>query len=1572
MQEKMKILLEQIELDSEFLPYFDNGDLKKIVISKNKDIASFYIHLEHPLPVSVYLDFNDLLTSHFKMEAIINIESDFDEPLFIEYYNYFIDNEFEVSNTYSSIFKESLTVIDKEITLEFSNKAEKTKFSSIEKKLLDRLNSVGFDISINTVINKEKSKAVLDEIEEEKNKSKEIIEELEKSKSAVIYGMDFYSEYIPLNTITEDTAKIDFEAEIITVELNESQNKKTNIVTIGVSDSTAKKICKIFIRDKSRAIKLVNSIVKGNWYKFKAKWYKAKEKDEKYSRGPALVIVSIVETNKPERITKFEEEQKKVVKGRKFDGDSVSLDSVTYEIENIIVEAKLFGLEIKESFKKKIITLKLTDEKDSIYGKIIEYDEEEFTSMNSKMKIGKWYKIRGSVRNDEYLKELVLSVNDMYLIDKKEITIKDEEDEKRVELHTHTKMSQMDGLADEFELVAQAISWGHKGIAITDHNGCQAFPHVFSAVTKHNSKISKEEDKFKVLYGTELSMVEDTVEIIIRPNDSKIKDNIYVVFDVETTGLNAGLKDSIIEIGAVKIKDGEVIDRFNELINPGIKLSKKIVEITAITDEMLKSKPSEEEVIKEFKDWIEDFPLVAHNAKFDSSMLEAAYHKYNLGEFSNPLIDTLELSRTLERDYSKHSLSALVKRYNIPFDEEHHHRADYDAEATAYIFNKMITKLLNIGIHTLSDMNTICKHDETHIFGRTHHINILVLNKTGLKNMFKLISFANTDYIHKNPRIPRRLIEKYREGLLVGASCYESEIFESVCMDYDKKLEKKIKFYDYIEVQPIEVYEHLLWTDEINSIEQLEFAIKRIIDSSKKMKKIVVATGDVHHIKREDRLYREIIVNQKVPGGGRHPLAKVLDNFRKIPSQHFRTTREMLDDFNFLGDKLAKEIVIDNPNKILDMADIVEVIMQTGGTPFSPKMENSAKITTDLVYSKAHELYGENVPELINTRIEQELKGIIKGGFDVIYLIAEKLVKKSNDDGYFVGSRGSVGSSIVAFLMGISEVNPLPAHYLCPNCKKVILELKGKDLNIDYPSGYDLPDKICECGTKLLKDGQDIPFSTFLGVNADKVPDIDLNFSSEYQSIAHEYTKELFGSSNVFRAGTVGTVADKTAYGFVKGFYEDRGINKRSAEIERLASMCIGVKRTTGQHPGGIVVIPEYMDIFDFCPYQFPADDNQAKWKTTHFEYHSLEDNLLKLDILGHDDPTMLKVLPDLSGIKIEEIPMDDKKVFSLFTSPEALGVTEEQILCPTGTLGLPEIGTNFVIGMLKEARPMTFSELVKISGLSHGTGVWAGNARELLQKGISFKDIIGCREELTTNLVKYGLEASTAFKITEFIRKSYAPQSSKLANPKWLPLKEELNKISNNLPYWFVDSIETIEYMFPKAHATAYCMMGVRVAWYKIYKPVIYYAAYFSIRCFAFDIDVMIKGYNSIRNKIVELNKKGFDKTNKEEDILNTLQLALEMTARGFKFGKIDLYKSHSKNFIIDDDNKTLIPPFRTIDGLGDTVSNNIVEEREKRSFISIEDLQKRAKVSSTLIDKMRVMHMLDGLDESSQLSLF
>ena len=1437
MDEKLKLLLTNINLDEKYYDFFNNGKLVKISINKRLKKSCFLIQLNETLPINIYDILKNGVNTYFKNEftEIIEIKIEYKKinyEYLNDYFKYIINN---IKSFSAKMFLENYIYYDDKIKIEVLSEIEEKKLNEYIEEIKKEFKYMGYNDDIFIIINKEKN-------EEIKN---EIIKETEEIK-------------------------------------------KENV-------------------------------------------------EEKVIKS----ILGVEFDNKP----------------------NYEIKDIIGEDNNVIIECFIFGTDIFESSKSnfKILTLKISDYTDSIYCKVFSKDAVEFASLCSKLKPGKWIKIRGYTKNDQYSHDLVLNARDIIEIPSKEEGITDDCEEKRVELHAHTMMSQMDGVVSAENLIKRAYKYGMKAVAITDKNVLQAYPEALKTVKAINKN---NERKIKVLYGVELNVVDDEVDIVFGNSEEPILGTTYVVFDTETTGFNATSGDSLIEIGAVKIKDGKIIDRFDELINPGREIPERITKFTHITNDMVKDKRNEEEVTKSFKEWIADLPVVAHNAKFDRGFIKAVYERYSMGEFKNVIIDTMQLSRIINPEEKRHSLSAITKRFDIVFDEESHHRADYDAEATALVLDKMLKKLSARGVKKINDLKDLMSKEDISKFGNLYHTTIIAKNEEGIRNLFKLVSYANTKYLYKTPRILKSEIIKLRSGLLIGSACSNGEVFTRARSVGDDELRNIMNFYDYIEVQPLDTYDHLVQLGEFNDFNELKNHVEKIIKVAKENGNMVVATSNSHVLDAKDKIYREIIINQKVPGGGLHPLNK--KGIINIPTFHFRTTKEMLDAFSFLGEDVCKEIVITNTNLICDMIEEFKIIKDEK-EPYTPIFEGSADEVTQMVNKRAHEVYGDELPEIIKARIKQELDSIIGNGFDIIYLIAQKLVKKSNDDGYLVGSRGSVGSSFVATMMGITEVNPLPAHYVCPNCKKSIFEVDGKPLGSDYSSGYDLPDKICECGTKMKKEGQDMPFATFLGFNGDKVPDIDLNFSGEYQWKAHNYTKVLFGEEYVYRAGTIGTVAEKTAYGFVKGYLEDKGITKRAAEVERLSMGCVGVKRTTGQHPGGIVVIPNYMNVFDFTPYQYPADDISSTWYTTHFDFHAIHDYVLKLDILGHDDPTVLRMLQDISKISMYDIPFDDKDVLSLFSGPEALGVTKEQIMCETGTLGIPEFGTNFVIEMLKDTKPSTFAELVKISGLSHGTDVWLNNAKDLVDNNIvPFKEVIGCRDDIMVYLMYNGLKPLDAFKIMEFVRKG-RPSKEK---EEWLKWEEIMRE--GNIPEWYIESCSKIKYMFPKAHATAYIMMALRVAWFKVHHPIMYYSAYFSIRTADYDIDAMVSGYDSIKKRIIELRNKGFDMTNKESNILDVLQLALEMTARGFKFGKIDLNKSDGMKFLIDDDNKTLIPPFRSIDGLGDIVANKIVEEREKQPFFSIEDLQNRAKVSQTLIDKMRVMGILNGLPETSQLSLF
>lgn len=1217
----------------------------------------------------------------------------------------------------------------------------------------------------------------------------------------------------------------------------------------------------------------------------------------------------------------------------KGEQDFRRLEQIVEEERRVVVEGYVFFAETKElKSGRTLLTLKITDYTDSILVKMFSKDKDD-ASLLAKVKKGMWIKVRGSIQNDTFVRDLVMIANDINEIKPIERMDTAPENEKRVELHLHTPMSQMDAVTSISDYVAQAKKWGHKAIAVTDHGVVQSFPEAYSASKKHGVKI---------LYGLEANLVDDGVPIAYNTAHIRLDEATYVVFDVETTGLSA-VYDTIIELAAVKMKNGEIVDRFESFANPKHPLSATTIELTGITDDMVKDAPDPEEVLKRFYEWSEDAVLVAHNATFDIGFLNVGYKKIGLNKVTNPVIDTLELARLLYPELKNHRLNTLAKKFDVELTQ--HHRAIYDAEATGHLLQRMLKDAIAKGMEYDDQLNENMGKGNAYQRARPFHCTILARDEVGLKNLFKLVSYSHIHYFYRVPRIPRSVLQSHREGLLIGSGCDKGEVFEAMSQKPIDEVEEIASFYDFLEIHPKELYAHLIELDVIQSESKIEAIIENIVKLGERLNIPVVATGNVHYLNPTDKIYRKILISSQ---GGANPL-----NRHKLPDVYFRTTNEMLEAFAFLGEEKAKEVVVENTNKIADLIGDVKPIKDE---LYTPKIEGADEEIRKLSYDMARRIYGDPLPEIVEARLEKELKSIIGHGFAVIYLISHKLVKKSLDDGYLVGSRGSVGSSFVATMTEITEVNPLPPHYVCPSCKHSEFFNDGS-----VGSGFDLPDKNCpKCGAVYKKDGHDIPFETFLGFKGDKVPDIDLNFSGEYQPRAHNYTKVLFGEDYVYRAGTIGTVAEKTAYGFVKGYAQDHNLQLRGAEIDRLVSGCTGVKRTTGQHPGGIIVVPDYMDIYDFSPIQYPADDNSSEWRTTHFDFHSIHDNLLKLDILGHDDPTVIRMLQDLSGIDPKTIPTDDPEVMKIFSGTESLGVTEEQIMCKTGTLGIPEFGTRFVRQMLEETKPTTFSELVQISGLSHGTDVWLGNASELIKEGIcTLSEVIGCRDDIMVYLIYQGLEPSLAFKIMESVRKG-----------KGLTEEMEAEMRKNNVPDWYIDSCKKIKYMFPKAHAAAYVLMAVRIAYFKVHHPLLYYATYFTVRAEDFDIETMIKGSQSIRAKIEEINEKGLDATTKEKNLLTVLEIALEMCERGFSFQQIDLYRSQASEFIID--GNTLIPPFNSIPGLGTNAAQNIVKARNEGEFLSKEDLQIRGKVSKTILDYLDRQGILASLPEQNQLSLF
>ncbi|KGR72441.1 PolC-type DNA polymerase III [Streptococcus phocae subsp. salmonis] len=1257
------------------------------------------------------------------------------------------------------------------------------------------------------------------------------------------------------------------------------------------------------------------------------------------------------ETSAPEPKLDYKERAAKRQTG--FDKAIITpMSEVIMEENRIVFEGMVFDVERRTTRTgRHIINFKMTDYTSSFVMQKWAKDDDDLRKFDMIAK-GAWLRVQGNVENNAYTKSLTMNVQQV-----KEIVHHDRKDlmpegQKRVEFHAHTNMSAMDALPTVESLIDTAAKWGHKAVAITDHGNVQSFPHGYHRARKAG---------IKAIFGLEANIVEDKVPISYDPVDLDLHEATYVVFDVETTGLSA-INNDLIQIAASKMFKGNIVEQFDEFINPGHPLSTFTTELTGITDNHLVGAKPLVEVLKAFQDFCQGSVLVAHNASFDVGFMNANYAKYDLPKINQPVIDTLEFARNLYPEYKRHGLGPLTKRFQVSLD--HHHMANYDAEATGrllFIFLREARE--KHGITNLMALNTQLVAEDSYKKARIKHATIYVQNQVGLKNMFKLVSLSNIKYFEGVPRIPRTVLDAYREGLIVGTACSEGEVFDAVLSQGVDAAVKLAKYYDFIEVMPPATYEPLIARELIKDQAGVQQVIRDLIEVGRKANKPVLATGNVHYLEPEDEIYREIIVRSLGQGAminrtiGRGEGAKPAP----LPKAHFRTTNEMIDEFAFLGEDLAYQLVVQNTQDLADQIEEVEVVK---GDLYTPYIDKAEETVAELTYQKAFELYGNPLPDIIDLRIEKELTSILGNGFAVIYLASQMLVNRSNERGYLVGSRGSVGSSFVATMIGITEVNPMPPHYVCPKCRHSEFITDGS-----VGSGYDLEDKQCpKCGTLYKKDGQDIPFETFLGFDGDKVPDIDLNFSGDDQPRAHLDVRDIFGADYAFRAGTVGTVAEKTAYGFVKGYERDFGKQYPDAEVDRLAAGAAGVKRTTGQHPGGIVVIPNYMDVYDFTPVQFPADDVGASWQTTHFNFHDIDENVLKLDILGHDDPTMIRKLQDLSGIDPSTISPDDPGVMALFSGTEVLGVTPEQIGTPTGMLGIPEFGTNFVRGMVNETHPTTFAELVQLSGLSHGTDVWLGNAQDLIKDGTAtLKTVIGCRDDIMVYLMHAGLDPKMAFTIMERVRKGLWLKISEEERQSYIQAMKE-----NNVPNWYIESCGKIKYMFPKAHAAAYVLMALRVAYFKVHHPIMYYCAYFSIRAKAFELKTMSGGLKAVKARMedISLKRKQNEASNVENDLFTTLEIVNEMLERGLTFGKLDLYKSHATEFQIEGD--TLIPPFIAMEGLGENVAKQLVKAREEGEFLSKTELRKRGGASSTLVEKMDEMGILGNMPDDNQLSLF
>ena len=1491
-----------IKVDEELLELFSDIMVKRIVNNRAKSSIRIYIESNRLIHKSDIYKIEKAVASMFNGRLSVKI---------IEHYN--LSSQYNSENLFN-MYKDS-------IMLELYN------YSIMEYSILNKA-EITFD---NDIMNIKLDDTVI--AEEKSSELKRILEKIFNERCGITTEVRYnFEEVTELKYEKINELKMQQEvASIISNIKSSKSNKNADVVTNGQSDEKLPKSDKVK-NDNSIADKKNNNSNNSNGNGYDKSEGGFKKREGGFNR-------SFRRSDNPD-----------VLYGRDFEGQSITLREIEGEMGEVIVRGQVIDIEERPIRNERtILSIVISDFTDSIVIKLFMRDE-NLKEFMDKVKKGMFIKVKGITTVDKFDNDLIInSVSGIMKISDFTVKRLDTSVEKRVELHCHTKLSDMDGVADVKDLIARAKEWGHTAMAITDHGVVQGFTEAWHALQKLEGKFSfKEMFDFKMIYGVEAYLVDDLKTVVTNSKNQSLDDD-YVVFDIETTGFSP-LYNKIIEIGAVKVSKGEIVDKFSTFVNPEEPIPYRIEQLTSINDGMVIDAPVIDKILPEFLKFCEGAVMVAHNADFDMSFIISEGKKLGI-ERDYTIVDTVALARMLLPHISKYKLDNVAKALNVSL--ENHHRAVDDAGCTAEIFVKFIEMLKVRDIFTLDGINEMGTTSVERIKKLpTHHAIILATNEVGRVHLYELISNSNIEYFNRQPRIPKSDYLKHKEGLIIGSACEAGELYQAlVGGKSEEEITRLVEFYDYLEIQPIGNNEFMLESDKysVTTIEELQDINRRIVKLGEQFNKLVVATCDVHFLDPQDEVYRRIIM-----------ACKGFKDADKQAPLYFRSTDEMLEEFKYLGTDKAYEVVVTNTNKI---ADMVENMFPVCPDKCPPVIENSDQILRDICYDTAHKMYGENLPEIVTERLERELNSIISNGFAVMYIIAQKLVWKSNEDGYLVGSRGSVGSSFVATMAGITEVNPLSPHYYCKKCH--FYDFDSPEVKkYTGGAGCDMPDRKCpDCGEELVKAGFDIPFETFLGFKGNKEPDIDLNFSGEYQSKAHEYTEVIFGKGQTFRAGTIGTVAEKTAEAYVRKYCEERGIKKRRCEVTRISKGCTGVRRTTGQHPGGIIVLPIGHNINTFTPVQHPANDMTTKTVTTHFDYHSIDHNLLKLDILGHDDPTMIRMLEDITGLDAKNIPLDNKEVMSLFASTEALGIKPEDIGgCPLGALGIPEFGTDFVIQMLIDTKPQTFSDLVRISGLSHGTDVWLNNAQTVILNGdATISTAICTRDDIMIYLINKGLESEQSFTIMESVRKG------KGLKPEWI---EEMKK--HDVPQWYIDSCLKIKYMFPKAHAAAYVMMAYRIAYFKVFYPLAYYAAYFSIRASAFSYEYMCMGRERLEYYMADFKKRKETKqlSNKEEDMLKDMKLVQEMYARGFEFEPIDLYRVAAHKFQIF--GNKLMPALSTIEGMGDKAADAVVDAALDGPFLSKDDLRERSKASKTVVDLMDDLGILGDIPESNQISLF